>query len=823
MIVTAYLLAIMRSNHSRKFSFTTLARAASLVLLGTGACMSLAQTAADDSGTPRPKDDSVRLGTITIVGQGDRLGAGQMLNEDAVKARSTITRQATEKDRATGNPYQALSLLPGVNTFNHDATGLFGGGMTIRGFSADQLGFSINGVPVNDSGNFAVYPQEYTDQENLCTQSVAQGNPDVESPHIGATGGSVGITSCDPEEKRRFRFAQTLGGLSLSRTFIRADTGRLADGKAKMFLSYSQTQANKWKGDGKAKKDHLDAAFSLDLSAENKILGSVLYNRAVNNNFLTMSLAQLNANGYFWDNSPSFFSTNTQAGHIAAVNGTAQVEASPFSTANSKPPYYALSVNPFENAVVSVSGSFKVAKDTYLKVQPYYWYGFGTGGTQQTVLSESRFLDPVAGTTNAKVDLNGDGDTLDTVTVARSSVTKTHRPGITAELNRTIGNHQLRFGVWYERAEHRQTQPAVPVDNAGNPTDIWLQTGQISRPSGSTYQGRDWLTISPAQQLYASDTISFMEDRGVLSLGVRAPRSTRNFTNFASEGTGSQTKYSFEKSFEEVLPQVGVRFNVDKSAQLFLNIGKNFRAPPNFAFSPTNANIKIVAGVPTMVTPIEAETSIASDLGMRLQTRSMSLSATLFNVDFKNRQANSTEPVTNLTTYVNSGSVRNRGLELELGTAPVGGWSAYLSLTSQKSEIMNDVTLRGQLIPLKGKQFALTPELMAGASLQYSAGPLYARLKLKHTGEQMATLMNDEMVPAYTTADFDAGYRLGDIGLMRNAQLRLNISNLSNEKYRNPSSGSVVNAKAVGTYGASTVFYYLGAPRLLSVTFSGDF
>ena len=813
----------MNTPNSKPFPFSRLARAASLVLASTGACVALAQTNTDDSGTPRPKDDSVRLGTITIVGQGDRLGAGQMLNEDAVKARSTITRQATEKDRATGNPYQALSLLPGVNTFNHDATGLFGGGMTVRGFGADQLGFSINGVPVNDSGNYAVYPQEYTDQENLCTQSVAQGNPDVESPHIGATGGSVGITSCDPEDKRRFRFAQTLGGLSLSRTFVRADTGRFADGKAKMFLSVSHTQANKWKGDGGAKKDHVDAAFSLDLSADNKIVGSVLYNRAVNNNFLTMSLSQLNANGYYWDNSPSFFSTNTQAGHIPAVNGTAQVEAAPFSTANSKPPYYALSVNPFENAVVSVSGSFKLAKDTYLKVQPYYWYGFGTGGTQQTALSESRFLDKTTGATTAKVDLNGDGDTLDTVTVARSSVTRTHRPGITAELNRTFGNHQVRLGVWYERAEHRQTQPAVPVDNAGNPTDIWLQSGQILRPSGSAYQGRDWLTVSPAQQLYASDSISFMEDRGVLSLGVRAPKSTRNFTNYASEGSSSQTGYTYEKSFSEVLPQVGVRFNFDKTSQVFMNVGKNFRAPPNFAFAPSNANIKIVAGVPTMVTPIDAETSVVTDMGMRLQTKAMSLSATLFNVDFKNRQANSTEPVTNLTTYVNSGSVRNRGLELELGTAPVGGWSAYLSVTSQKSEIKNDVTLRGQLIPLKGKQFALTPELMAGASLQYSAGPLYARVKLKHTGEQMATLMNDEVVPAYTTADFDAGYKLGDLGLMRNAQLRLNISNLSNEKYRNPSSGTVVNAVAVGTYAASTVFYYLGAPRLLSVTFSGDF
>jgi iron complex outermembrane receptor protein len=150
-------------------------------------------------------------------------------------------------------------------------------------------------------GNFAVYPQEYADGENLCTQSVTQGSPDVESPHAGATGGNVGITSCDPENKRRFRVSQTLGDLSLIRSFLRYDTGRFADNKLKMFFSFSHTEADKWKGEGRAKKDHFDAAFRWDLSEDNKVLGSVLYNRAINNNIATLSLAQIASRGYFAD------------------------------------------------------------------------------------------------------------------------------------------------------------------------------------------------------------------------------------------------------------------------------------------------------------------------------------------------------------------------------------------------------------------------------------------------------------------------------------------------------------------------------------------
>ena len=125
------------------------------------------------------------------------------------------------------------------------------------------------------------------------------GNPDAESPHVGATGGSVNIVSCDPEEKRRVRVAQTVGQLSLSRTFVRFDSGRFANNMLKTFLSASHTQADKWKGEGGAKRDHFDAAFSLDLSPDHRILGSVMYNKAVNNNFQSFTLSQINTLGYF--------------------------------------------------------------------------------------------------------------------------------------------------------------------------------------------------------------------------------------------------------------------------------------------------------------------------------------------------------------------------------------------------------------------------------------------------------------------------------------------------------------------------------------------
>lgn len=792
-----------RGTHARAGSFRLRVIASQILLLTLA---------------PAYAQSTTDLGTVTITGEGDKLGTGRIIQEDAAKARSNVTRAELAKERATGNPFQSLNMLPGVNSFNHDATGLFGGGMTMRGFNSDQLGFTVNGAPVNDSGSFAVYPQEYVDNENVCQEFVTQGSTDVDAPHVGATGGNVGISTCDPEDKARIRLTQTIGELSLNKTYLRADSGRFYNDKLKFFVSASHAESDKWKGEGGANRDHFDSGIRWDLSKGSHISGSMLYNRALNNNINTESLKQLEQFGYSYDYSKTF-----NPGHLTPVNGTAQNETGP------SPQYYNLARNPFENAVVSFDGVFKLADNAQLRVQPYYWYGYGTGGTQQNKLSEGGFL-TAAGTKTGKVDLNGDGDTLDTIIVASSSVTKTHRPGINSSLTLNLDNHTVQTGLWYERAEHRQTGPAVAVDNNGNPVDIWLKSDHITRPDGSDYESRNWKTISPAWQVFVQDSISLIDDRLNLTAGVRLPHIERNFTNYANEGAGTlaATNYSITKSYSSVLPQVGARYNFTPEHQIFFNTAKNSKAPPNYAFTPSNNNIGLVNGQAELIGNVKAETSINTDLGYRFQGEWLTLSGSLFWVEFKNRQANAYDPTVQKNIYTNAGAVRNRGLELEMGTRPVNGWSFYSSLTYNNSKIKDDLRAGSSAgsngyLPTTGKKFVLTPTWMAGLSAQYAWSQYYLRLQGKYTGTQYATLMNDEKVPCYWLFDFDAGYQFDDVGFLKKPTLRLNVSNLMNKKYRNPQS-SQTNAYAVnGVTSTSTVYYYMGAPRMTTLSMSVDF
>ncbi|WP_374358466.1 TonB-dependent receptor [Pseudoduganella danionis] len=784
-------------KHNPKLRLSLVALACQVMCLS--ASVAYAQT---DAAPAKPAE---------VIITGKKLGMGLMVTEDAPKARSTITAEELEKQRPTGNAYEALEMLPAVNSFNQDATGLFGGGLTLRGFNSDQIGATINGVPVNDSGNFAIYPQEYVDQENTCSQFVTQGSTDADSPQVGATGGNFGINTCNPEDKQRVRLMQTIGQLSMKKTFARYDTGLLSDKRTKAFISFSHAEADKWKGKGGAKRDHIDAGLNYDWDRFNYVHATVLYNEAMNNNINNLTLAEINKNGYYYDYADTF------KGHLTPVKGTAQTETT------QSPAYYKLGVNPFKNAIASATAKFRLADNLDLKVLPYLWYGFGNGGVQQRAQSEKAFYNSATGARDGLVDLNGDGDTLDTVLVANASVTKTYRPGVTSSLLWTVDNHEILGGFWYERARHEQTGPMLALSNDGERADEYLQIGKILRPDGKFAQSRDQLTISTAYQFFLQDTVSFMEDKLKINVGVRNPQVKREFTNFGDENN-SYKPYALTKKYNEILPQLGARYRLTNDDQFFASMAKNVKAPPNFAFA-NSGNIKVTNGVATFVGDVKQESSWNTDIGYRHQDNNFIATVTAFWVDFKDRQATAFDPITQVSTYNNVGRVKNNGLEFELGNMPINGWSFYASLGFNNSKIQDNMQLGSNVfLPTAGKEMINTPRRKAGLSVEYQDGAFWARLKARATGVQQTSMVNDEQAPGYTTFGIDGGYTFANFGMFKRPKLTFNLSNITDKQYRNASSTTVKNTLAIPgvTTAVDTQRYYLGAPRFASVTLSID-
>ena len=261
------------------------------------------------------------VGTINVQGAPGGTDTGLIQQEDSPKARGAVTRDYIEKQGATANPYQLLNLKPGVNSYGNDATGLFGGNIRVRGFNSDQIGLTINGAPVNDSGNFALFPQEYVDQDNICSIFLTQGSTDTDAPHVGASGGNIGIQSCPPKDELGGAFTTTFGSDQLRRNFIRFDSGKLFGDSFKFFVSQSHAEADKFRGAGGANRDHTDFGAHLDLGKGSFVDASYLYNRAINNNYRALTKADIAKEGYYAD-----FGTIAPV-HQPGVRGTAQNDA----------------------------------------------------------------------------------------------------------------------------------------------------------------------------------------------------------------------------------------------------------------------------------------------------------------------------------------------------------------------------------------------------------------------------------------------------------------------------------------------------------------
>jgi len=772
---------------------------------------------------------TTELNKVTVTGEGDKLGAGLLMDEDAPKARSSVTKAQLEKTRSSGNPFQALSLLPGVNSSSFDATGMFGGNLRVRGFNSDQMGFTINGAPVNDSGSFSVFPQEYVDSENLCSLYITQGAPDTDAPHVGASGGNVGIQSCAPEDVQRTRVALSGGQLGYYRGFVRVDTGKV--GAFKGFVSVSDSKVDKWKGPGRAARKHLDAGAEYDLGSGDRVTASVLYNRAVTNNFQSWNQAQWAANGYYADYSA------TPPVHATPVNGTTQTDAAP------NPAYYGFALNPFENYLASAKLSYALSERVRLEVSPYFWYGYGTGGVQQTTLKESTSATAVHG---GIADINGDGDTADTVLVYRGSVTRTYRPGLTTSLTYVLDNHKINGGVWFEQARHRQTQPATRVDNNGGVTDIWLGGNLLTYADGTTYQGRNQLTITTGESVFVQDTIDLLNNKLQVTPAFSYRRVHREFDNFANSGTSgsgatagtSGVDYTIDKTYSAPLPSLAVSYQASDRLQVFSSLAKNFKVPGNFEYQ----SLALASGVTTVngvgtstgaMVPltVKEETSINLDVGARYKGDLFRVSATAFYNKFKDRIASSFDPVSNLTHDFNVGDSVTKGLEIEAGTVPIAGFSAYGSLTYTKSTLNDDMPLTATTFsPTAGKQFPDTPKGMAALSLQYANGPYLVNVAGKYTTSRFLTLTNDVAIPGYTTFDLNTAWKLPNPSGngFKNPIIRLNVSNIFNKQYfiANAGSGSNITVAGVAsTVPGSTVgpFYYAGAPRFTSLTFQVDY
>lgn len=716
-----------------------------------------------------------QLDTVTVQAQSLSLGDGLMSVQTAPKAVSTISREAIVKAAPGGTFVQMIDSIPGVNASTDDVSGLANGNYQIRGFTSDEIGTTVNGAPINDSGNYKVYSTEYGDTENMGDITVLQGYPDVDTPISGAAGGAISWVTIDPSHTAGVDFAQSLGNHDYRRTFFRLNTGDL--GPVRSWVSYSNNTSDFWRGPGDLNVTKVDGKALWTIDDNNYISGSFQYNRERNYSYDSLTKAQVRTGGYFQSYDEHYTPTDTF--------------------------YWKLHTNPFTSWLASLDGEFKLADSLRLSVVPYFWYGNGGGGGGK-VFTESAVPQNVIGIANQ--DLNGDGKIGGSATAYSYSATYTYRPGVIAKLNQDFGmDDSLEYGFWYERARQQQEGLYTPAVG-GDPADFWGTTDYIKYSNGVVQRLYREYTNSEIKKFFATNTWT-PNDKWTITVGAAylwEDRAGYDYENWGSTSTNpklNQFGGTAEATYHKVSPTAGVKYQLNDENQFYIGAGRTYRAPINGALlqnvavsdSPKNA-ANLAAGA-YQSKPEEATTV---DLGWRFYADHFSANVDAYESHLVNKQISGFDNTTGQTVYLNLPKMHMRGLTTEASYKLAEDWTLYGNYSYQKAILDGNVNTFGDgTYPTEGKTFLNTPKNSGFLRLGYDHGPFWASLDAKYRGPIWGDWSNTEQVGGYTVFNLNAGWKFSDFATwLRNPYIKLNVFNLTDKR-------ALTNANNIGAFLAS--------------------
>jgi iron complex outermembrane receptor protein len=780
---------------------------------------------------------------------------GLVGDQTAPKSRVSISGEYLKTQPAGQTVFQAINQIPGVNFTNSDPYGTSGGNLRIRGFDGSRISVTFDGVPLNDSGNYALFTNQMLDSELVDRVDVNLGTTDVDSPTASATGGTVAYRTKKPTDDFSSEVVLSAGSYNYQRGFVRVDTGEWSDWGIKAFVAASWQNYDKFKGPGELEKKQFNAVIRKDFENGNFISFAAHYNENRNAFYRTASQQSFADFGRDYDNLESCTRDAPTAGvrddenKNNVVVPTAPISANdvlanPSSCTN----YFGVRINPSNTGNIRIQSLWNLTDNLRLTFDPSYQYVLANGGGSSVINETPSNADirPLGTANVTGWDLNGDGDTLDTVRFYSPNTTNTNRYGATASLIWDINeDNRARFAYTYDRAEHRQTAQWGDI-LADGVQDVFAgrEGERVYAADGDIIRGRDRFSIAELSQFALEWRGQFAEDKFTATVGVRAPFFKRELNQYCytpDGGTGNSgtiqaqggvlctsrapnftysngnvgfqgsnapmgvqfiAPWSDEVKFDDILPNLGLSYNPTDSQQLYFSYAEGLSAP-------RTDNLYSVGRQPdgSVGSPLpDSETTKSYDLGWRLDHPRTIASLAVYRIDYTNRIVSTFDESLGFSTDRNVGDVKVLGVDAQLGQRLGELFSLTASVSYNDSELLDDVPTAGVPIPTSGKQLVETPEWMFAVRAEVDVTPDFrVGLQGKKVDDRFGTDLNTEVAPGYTVFDLDLTYGLSFKGVQR-AEIQLNVTNLLDEKYF----GNISSGTGVGT---SVGFYSIGAPR----------
>ena len=817
--------------------------------------------------------------TATQVGEVVITGARTARNLDGVitqvqdaKDESIVTSQFFSHEGPGLNAAQLINLIPGVNFVSEDTYGLGNGDLRIHGQTSNLISVLIDGAPANDTGNYAVYPGEYIIPEVTDHITVNLGATDVDTPSAAATAGTINIVSKLPTADPGVIAQYQTGDFNLQRIYAEADSGAVGPLGTRAFVSYNQTGYDKYRGAGTDARIGTDFAIYQPLSflsSDSFAKAAFTYDQNRLDPYYSFSRAQLNLYGNQADYNEIYFNPTARPGVADTVPTQTQ-----YGSTDSN--YYALHDNPTNFGFIRGNSYLNLTHGFHLTFDPYFQFVRSNGGGTASVSETDPRL--INKTTGAGIDLNGDGDTKDTVLLYAPSDTETHRYGVNTSLlfDPDLHDHfQLTYTLDYGR--HRQTGPETFI-YGGQPADVYGGTDGFGPPvlstDGTPLRTRDRYSIATLNQFAFNYIGKYLDDKLHINLGVRDPFFIRHLNQYCYtyNGTGAycndvnasevqslinsadiaggsasslnaiksylgvaptfntatstvnlRAPFTERFSFNKPLPNVGATYRLFDKNLLYITYAESFSAP---------ITDDLYTNINELVKP---QTSSEYGAGYRYQDRTWTGSLNYYYEIYRNRVIASIDPEDpTISVDRNIGKVDIYGIDAELGKRLYDSLALYGSADWTHSRVVGDeIGATGNTVyavPTNDKTLVDTPEYTLAGRAQYDIGPASFGIQSKYQSYRYTTDVNDDRTPGFAVWDLDARYNLNIFGYT-GSYIQFNMTNIFNRYYLGRISTATNSKPYITSNGVSVAgsgatggpYFYIGAPQASSVTLRAAF
>ena len=680
---------------------------------------------------------------------------------------STISREGLERLGGAGqiNAFQAIDALPSVNFQSADAFGL-SNNRSIRVRGQTRVASTVEGISLLNYGlDPGVSDTWLFDMENLEEVTLYKGAVGAERS-LGPynTAGTMDRTLARPGDRFGVILRDNFGTFGLNKIFTRVDTGLLPT-RTKLFLSYSHTEADKWKGAGASRADIASFGLTQQLPAGAKFEFFGTYSDSKTNSYRALTYEQTQDLGKFY-----------RYDFNRTLTGDAKQDIY----------YYDYNRDSFRNYAFFGNLEIKVPGDGRLSIKPYY-------------ANEDGY------------SLTGAGKLLGSPGVRRWDIVHDNY-GVVAQYDTPFLGTDLTFGYWYAVQE----PPGPPT----------AQSAYRAGKGGLKYAG--WAILANAVENHEWNSPYFSVGKQLgkfyVKAGFRYVSERMPSTNLYNTTDVPEISYpdvlnaaSVDPlgsvkghTMSEWLPNVGVNYAISKQLNAYFNYGRNF-GRPSFDVWTVYSNNKAIfkeKGISAQYVwdQVKPEITDNFDMGLRYSGDKGYVAGTVFGIIDRDKGVNVTDPLLGIKYMRNIAEAMGYGVELEASVSPMEDLDVFLSASYNRFEFTDDiVTASGMVTKAKGNQVPDAPEFEARVGATYRFYDFSVTPQLRYTGKRYGDVENTERISDYAVADLNIRYTKKNILWCKVFSAGVSFLNLFNTHYI-----GIINASDDTRQGSAS--YYAGAP-----------